>query len=90
MDSLDSINSTPQAEHFTFYLAGVWRNNQNKTLLYHLFNRHSYTSVTIFGMIDRVLQVFLDILHFVKFLNFYGHKGGLKKMFALKDKKQAR
>lgn len=41
-------------------------------------------------MIDRVLQVFLDILHFVKFLNFYGHKGGLKKMFALKDKKQAR
>ena len=40
-------------------------------------------------MIDRVLQVFLDILHFVKFLNFYGHKGGLKKMFALKDKKIA-
>ena len=87
MDSLDSINSTPQ--YFTS-VAGFWRSNQNKTLLYHLFNRHSYTSVTILGMIDRVLQVFLDILHFVKFLNFYGHKGGLKKMFALKDKKQAR
>ena len=39
-------------------------------------------------MIDRVLQVFLDILHFIKFLNICGC--GLKIMFALKDKKNSK